>query len=173
MPDEGRIDPAVIASLYAEHGESLRRFLVGMLRDPQLANDVLQAAFAKALESAHDTMPESRKAWLFRVAYHEAMAVKRRESVNRRALEWIASSGQSQEPTVDEPLLRAESVAAVRAALAELPPEQRRIVEMRIYEEKTFAVIAVELDIPLGTALARMRAAQQKLLVKLRGKFGA
>ena len=34
---------------------------------------------------------------------------------------------------------------------------------MRIYEEKTFAVIAQELDIPLGTALGRMRSALAKL----------
>jgi RNA polymerase sigma-70 factor (ECF subfamily) len=34
---------------------------------------------------------------------------------------------------------------------------------MRIYEEKTFATIAEELGIPLGTALARMRAALEKL----------
>ena len=38
---------------------------------------------------------------------------------------------------------------------------------MRIYEEKTFAVIAKELKIPLGTALGRMRAA----LIKLRSRL--
>jgi len=51
----------------------------------------------------------------------------------------------------------------VRQALGELPPRQQQIVHMRIYEEKTFAVIARELGIPLGTALGRMRAAMQKL----------
>jgi len=34
---------------------------------------------------------------------------------------------------------------------------------MRIYEEKTFAVIAEELSLPLGTVLTRMRLAMQKL----------
>jgi DNA-directed RNA polymerase specialized sigma24 family protein len=38
---------------------------------------------------------------------------------------------------------------------------------MRIYEEKTFATIAKELRIPLGTALGRMRAATIKLRAKL------
>jgi RNA polymerase sigma-70 factor (ECF subfamily) len=38
---------------------------------------------------------------------------------------------------------------------------------MRIYEEKTFATIAQELKIPLGTALARMRSALIKLRTKL------
>jgi DNA-directed RNA polymerase specialized sigma24 family protein len=41
---------------------------------------------------------------------------------------------------------------------------------MRIYEEKTFATIAKELKIPLGTALGRMRAALIKLRAKLTDK---
>jgi RNA polymerase sigma-70 factor (ECF subfamily) len=38
---------------------------------------------------------------------------------------------------------------------------------MRIYEQKTFATISKELQIPLGTALARMRSAVFKLQIKL------
>ncbi|NQU19940.1 MAG: hypothetical protein HQ567_01555 [Candidatus Nealsonbacteria bacterium] len=45
--------------------------------------------------------------------------------------------------------------------LTELPAKQREVVRMRIYEEKTFVRIAEELGIPLGTALARMRAARR------------
>jgi len=67
----------------------------------------------------------------------------------------------------DEPLLRLEAVQSVREALEELPPEQRQVVRMRIYEEKTFATIAKELKIPLGTALGRMRAATIKLRARL------
>jgi RNA polymerase sigma-70 factor (ECF subfamily) len=69
--------------------------------------------------------------------------------------------------SADEPLLRLEAVQAVRDALEQLPPEQRRVVQMRIYEEKTFARIAKELKIPIGTALGRMRAA----LIKLRARL--
>jgi RNA polymerase sigma-70 factor (ECF subfamily) len=63
----------------------------------------------------------------------------------------------------DEPLIRLEAIQAVREAMKRLPPEQRELVVMRIYEEKTFAQIAQELNIPLGTALARMRLALAKL----------
>jgi RNA polymerase sigma-70 factor (ECF subfamily) len=48
-----------------------------------------------------------------------------------------------------------------------LPREQRRIVRMRIYEQKTFKVIAEELQIPIGTALSRMRAAMGQLRSEL------
>lgn len=161
--EETRLDPAVVAALYADHAEQLRRFLLGVLRDPSLANDVLQTTFAKAVQVGHTTCAESRKAWLFRVAYHEAAALRRRQMVGARARRQLVWSRPAAEDSADRPLIRCETVDAVRKALAELPYRQRQVVRMRIYEEKTFAVIAEELGIPLGTALARMRAALQKL----------
>ena len=55
----------------------------------------------------------------------------------------------------------------VRRAIDELPAAQREVLHLRIYDEKTFAQIAAELNIPLGTALARMRAALAKLRKRL------
>jgi RNA polymerase sigma-70 factor (ECF subfamily) len=153
--------------LYVEHGEELRRFLLGILRDAQLTSDVLQATFVKLAQRGHDTKEASRKAWLFRVAYHEAMAYRRREGVGDKVLRRMAWHTEGSADAADEPLLRLEAVQSVREALKGLPPEQRQIVRMRIYEEKTFATIAKELKIPLGTALGRMRAATIKLRATL------
>jgi len=166
--DAVKLDPSIVAALYMEHGEELRRFLLGILRDAQLTSDVLQATFVKMSQRGHETRQESRKAWLFRVAYHEAMAYRRREGVGDKVLRRVAWHSNGVAGPSDEPLLRLEAVQSVREALEHLPPEQRQVVRMRIYEEKTFAIIAKELKIPLGTALGRMRAA----LIKLRARLG-
>jgi RNA polymerase sigma-70 factor, ECF subfamily len=164
------LDPSIVAALYFEHGEELRRFLLGILRDAQLTADVLQATFVKMAQRGHETKEETRKAWLFRVAYHEAMAVRRREGVGEKVLRRVAWHTNRVAGSADEPLIRLEAVESVRAALEELPAEQRRVVRMRIYEDKTFATIARELKIPLGTALGRMRAAMIKLKARLGGE---
>lgn len=165
--DNTPLDPSVVAALYVQHGEELRRFLLGILRDAQLTADVLQITFAKMVERGHETQETTRKAWLFRVAYHEAIAYRRREGVGDKILRRVAWHTSGAAGGADEPLLRLESVQTVRDALEELPPEQRQVVRMRIYEEKTFAIIAKELKIPIGTALGRMRSALQKLRAKL------
>jgi RNA polymerase sigma-70 factor (ECF subfamily) len=162
-----RLEASVVAALYLEHGEELRRFLQGILRDAQLANDCLQATFVKLVERGRQSREETRKAWLFRVAYHEALAYRRRQAVGDKIVERVAWYSNGAASAADEPVARFESVQAVRRALEELPAEQRQVVRMRIYEEKTFAAIAQELSIPLGTALARMRAAMIKLRTKL------
>jgi RNA polymerase sigma-70 factor (ECF subfamily) len=161
--DAEKIDPAIVAALYIEHEAELKRFLWGVLRDGAAVQDVLQAAFVKMMEHGHTTQEESRKAWLFRVAYHEALGLRRRQATAKKAEGLLAAIRNPASGAADEPLIRLEAIQAVREAMKRLPPEQREVVVMRIYEEKTFAQIAQELNIPLGTALARMRLALAKM----------
>jgi len=165
--DDSRIDPAEVAELYAQHQAELRSFLIGVLRDSHLANDALQATFAKVVELGHTAMKESLKGWLFRVALNEALAIRRRQQMCDRVLEQVAWSRPQASESPVERVARSETVDVVRSALDELPAEQRQVVCMRIYDEKTFAAIAEELKLPLGTVLSRMQLAIRKLRQKL------
>lgn len=153
----------MVAALYVQHAEELRRFLTGVLRDPELAAEALQNAFAKAIEQFDTVRSESLKSWLFRVGFHEALALRRRQAAGERALARHGAETRPDEPAPEDGLIRWESVQRVRTALDGLPPEQREVVRLRIYEEKTFAAIALETGRPLGTVLTRMQAALKKL----------
>jgi len=165
--DEGQLDAAVVSQLYAHYAEPLRFFLLGLLRDPHLAGDVVQETFVKLSQRGREVRPRARKAWLYRVAYHEALALRRRDGIGQRALTELAWTADTDAEPAESLVVRRQTVDAVRQALDELPPPQRRIVQMRIYENKTFAAIAEQLDIPLGTALGRMRLATEKLRRRL------
>ena len=165
--DEHRLDPALVAGLYVKHAEELRCFVLGVLRNPDLTNEVLQNTFAKAVEVGHTAHEETVKGWLFRVAFNEAMALKRRQGVRDKAVRRLAETERNGCETPDEQVCRWETVAAVRAALETLPPEQCQVVRMRIYEQKKFATIAEELGLPLGTVLTRMQSALKKLRLRL------
>jgi RNA polymerase sigma factor (sigma-70 family) len=158
-----RLDPAEVAALYVEHADALRRFLRGVLRDSELANDVLQATFAKLLEVGHTTRQRSRRAWLFQVAYREAMAIRRRRATGERVLQRVAWMRSPHGASSEDALVRRETIERIRDELRSLPAAQQQIVRMRIYDTKTFAEISQDLEIPIGTALGRMRAALEKL----------
>ena len=76
---------------------------------------------------------------------------------------WNRDLKQQESTAPDSGLVQGETVEAVRKAIGELPENQQIVVRSRIYEDKTFAVIAEELGLPLGTVLTRMRLAMQKL----------
>ena len=204
--NECKIDPAVVAALYGDHAPELRNFLIGVLRNRDAAEDVMQSAFMKAIEVGHTAREETLKGWLFRVAFHEALAWRRRNAMHDKATRQMAWQGASRSgrsdqddgqrnyrqesygQTSDGPrgdgnagdayadggpldgsqspekiLIRQELLESVRSGLNTLPPEQQQVVRMRIYDEKTFAVIAEETGVPLGTVLTRMQLALQKL----------
>ncbi len=164
--DNGKLDPELVGELYRQYGDELRRFVLGIVRDPNLVNDVIQIAYSKLLERGHETQEQSRKAWLFRVAMNEALNLRRKSQLAQRTAENLAWwQPQSEEP--DDRLVRSETVRLVQLELQRLPSDQREVVELRIYAERTFVEIAAELKIPLGTALARMRSAMQKLRMRL------
>lgn len=166
-PNPNRSDLAAsgaVGSLFVRHGDELRRFVLGMVGDAELAADVVQSTFVKAVEDGGADRAESPKAWLFRVAYREAITARRRRTARDGALRRLADrlpGVAAAQP--DDGLIRAEKIEAVRRALDRLPSEQARVVRARIHDDRTFAEIARDLGVPIGTVLTRMRRALARL----------
>ncbi len=177
-PNQSAMDPDEVQAVYLEHRLVLERFLIGVLRDEAAAADALQTTFSRLLEKGHLVQQQdSLKSWLFRVAFNEAMLIRRRESISRKHAENVAWKVQGQSGT-DQRLsqsvhyaIQQEDVIRVREALMRLPESQREVVEKRIYQGLKFREIADELDVPLGTVLARMQAALKKLKPILKSAY--
>lgn len=165
------LDSARVAELFDEFGPEVFRFLLGMLRDPHQAQDALQATFVKSIEQGRSASAETIRGWLFRVAYREAITIRRAQDRQRRlesSFGWLVRSIDFRPTGLDDPMIRRERIEAVREALAELPENYLTVVKARIFEEKSFAQIAKEQQIPIGTALTRMRRALDRLSRRLR-----
>lgn len=177
-----QLESEVLRLWHQVYSTHLTAFLIGLLKNRALAEEAVQSTFTKALLSGGEVQAGSEKSWLFRVAYNEAMLLRRREGVHQRAIEHLAHeqkgaqcgsgrAGNTDFPPV-ESLLRLEVIEQVQQALLKLPEELKLIVEQRIYHEKTFQCIANEFQLPLGTVLTRMRTALQQLQSALRSDYG-
>lgn len=162
-PEKQRLSADVVARLHDDHARELLLFLTGVLRDAHLAADVVQITFSRLLEQGGQTAQESRKAWIFRVAYNEALDWRRKQARRERLQPEVMATRSfvTAEPILE--ILQEETVDQVRNAIARLPNAQQQVLRRRIYEEQTFAEISRALNIPLGTALGRMRQALQQL----------
>lgn len=157
-----------VETVYQQHGDELLRFILGVVHDPERAKDVLQATLAKALERGHEAHSETFKGWLFRVAFHQALANRRRVKTSEKVVRKLAELGRAADALPDVSMQRSETADAVRQALDKLPAAQRKVVVARIYDDKPFARIADESGLPLGTVLTQMRLALDKLRKALR-----
>ncbi len=180
IPNEPSIDHEKVKEVYQEHAAALERFLLGVLKDEAAAADALQSTFIKLIEKGHSVQQEGAfKSWLFRVAFNEAMLIRRRDAINRKHAEKVAWRQElhlgdrdtlSQLGQSVERAMRQEDIELVRNALDELSEVQRQVVEKRIYQGLKFREIADELDVPLGTVLARMQSSLKKLKLILQAR---
>lgn len=158
------LDPNIVADCHRDWRVLLERYAWAILRDWSLAADAVQIAFISLSRFGGDVEPNARKAWMFTTVYREALRIKSSESRHQsKAMESVRESGPRYEISPLARMSSFEELQALQARIASLPSEQRIIVNMRIVEDKTFGQIAEELQIPLGTALSRMRLALQRL----------
>ncbi|QDT97507.1 RNA polymerase sigma factor [Gimesia aquarii] len=166
--NDGKLAPEIVHQLFEQHAAELRAFLTGLLRDHDFVDEVIQLTFSKALQSGNQAKEETRKGWLFKVAYHESMALLRRSKIDKKSLKNLCHTTAvywTEKP--EHQLLENENIEQVRQALSKLPENQQEVVIARIYQNKTFKEIAQEYELPLGTVLTRMRIAIKTLSKQL------
>ena len=159
-----------LGRLYDEHTQALFAFLLNFTRDEQDTRDVLQEMFVK-LARQPDLLRSVReeRAFLLRLAHNAAIDLMRRHATRDKHHEAFGADAEALSPFAptddpDEAMFRAELIAA----LGELPPEQRAVIHLKLWEELTFEQIADALAIPLNTAASRYRYGLDKLRDRLR-----
>jgi len=154
--------------LYDEHADALFGFLLNLTRSEADTRDALQEIFRRlALRPELMAGVRDERGFLLRMAHNQVIdAIRRRAARDRKhesqALETAGLFAPASDP--DAATFR----AALESALAELPPEQRAVVHLKLWEGLTFERIAEAMDIPLNTAASRYRYGLDKLREHLR-----
>jgi RNA polymerase sigma-70 factor (ECF subfamily) len=157
-----------IQRLYDGHAQPLFAFLLNFTRDDADTRDLLQDIFVKlAREPGPLAGVRDERAFLIRLAHNAAVDLMRRRDTRDRTKENFAAEKISSFAPVDDPdetFFRRE----LSEALAELPPEQRAVVHLKLWEGLTFEEIAAALEISPNTAASRYRYGLDKLRDRLR-----
>jgi RNA polymerase sigma-70 factor, ECF subfamily len=138
-----------------------------------LAEDIAQEAFLSVWRSGarYDRARGSVRTWTLGIVHNRAVDALRRSGVHERRRasdEGIEETLQAPERTDSQVLDKAVS-QEIRGALGELPPEQRRVIELAYFGGFTHLEIASILGTPVGTVKGRMRLGLQKLRGHLQG----
>jgi RNA polymerase sigma-70 factor (ECF subfamily) len=154
--------------LYDEHAQALFAFLLNFIRNEADTRDLLQELFIK-LAHRPDLLRNVReeRAFLIRLAHNLAIDLMRRRGTRERNHDQIAADVAvlfAPAPQPDEHAFR----QALAVALGELPPDQRAVVHLKLWEGLTFEQIAAALEIPPNTAASRYRYGLDKLRDRLR-----
>jgi RNA polymerase sigma-70 factor (ECF subfamily) len=160
--------------LVAAEQPVLLRIACRLLRDPDDARDLVQAALADAWERL-DTLrdPAAAGGWLRRILVSRALNQLRRRRLWRRLREVFGAGVQPLDPLVqsvspDARLARDQRLARIAAAVGRLPARQLAAFTLRYVEGLGLEEVADALDVGRGTAKTHLHRA----LVALREELG-
>jgi len=152
-------DDEWIGQLYDRYGAALYRYAVMVLADPAAAADAVQGVFVGLLRRR--APPEYDERYLRRAVRNECFSALR-----RRRRDVLAASTPILEP-LEAARDRPDERIAIERALRELPPEQREVVHLKVFEGMTFHEIADATGESINTVASRYRYAIDKLRVHL------
>jgi RNA polymerase sigma-70 factor (ECF subfamily) len=158
-----RADEHALAELYRRLGGLAYGLAYRILRDDALAQDAVQEAFLGVWRGADRFIAERAKpsTWVLTLVHRRAVDLVRREE--RRRAEPLEPDAESASGAAPDEAAQFAQREAVRAALRQLPPEQREAIELAYYGGYTQSELAERLGQPIGTIKSRMFAGLARL----------
>jgi RNA polymerase sigma-70 factor (ECF subfamily) len=167
----------------AAYRELIRRYerpifalLFRMVRDRELAEDLSQETFIKALNAIESYRPEFKfSSWIFKIANNAAIDHLRRRELDTLSLDGSphAETPEAMQATAlqigarqESPLDTVEAKelgGAIEIAIGRLRPEYRSCILLRHVEGRAYEEIAEMLDLPLGTVKTYIHRARNEL----------
>jgi len=156
--------------LVERHEDRLYGYLMGMVRDRNVANDLFQETYLRvisALQNRRGSYAQQGRwlSWVMRIARNAALDHLRSRK------KWVDVSGSDEDETTywdrlptdelgqDEELHLEQRTEWLERCIERLPHEQREVLLMRQDADLTFKEIAAITDCSINTALGRMRYA--------------
>lgn len=146
---------------------NLKRFALSLCRKGDVAEELVQITAERAFRARAQFDPATRlEAWLFRILRNAWIDMLRRDATRGEVID-IHDAPQA-DPVdsaaqADDRLM----LASVRAAMRDLPEDQRAVLHLVCVEGLSYAETANALDIPKGTVMSRLSRARLALAKKV------
>ena len=156
-----------ISTLIERHSRRVRDYIRMMVKDQDVADDLMQETFIKAVRHIDEgRYADSGKflSWVLRIAHNQVIDYFRQKKSSRSISESEAGYGilgtlRFAENNVEDRIVASQIEADVRRLVDELPEEQREVVMLRYFSGLSFQEIADQTEVSINTALGRMRYA--------------
>jgi len=150
-------------ALFARHQVRVYRFILRIVHDSALAEDVVSEVFFEAWQHADRFEGRSSvSTWLLGIARHKALTASNRrptDLLDDRIAMTVADPAN--DPEAD--LAEKDKASVLRRCLSALSPEHAEIIDLVYYQEKSIKEIAQILGIPDNTVKTRMFYARKRL----------
>jgi RNA polymerase sigma-70 factor, ECF subfamily len=161
-------DQTDLKEIYDRFGGAVHSVALKVLRNPELAEDVVQETFVTFWNSPErfDSARGSLKTYLLTIAHRRAVDIVRSEEARSRR-ELVPPDPDY--TSVEEEILTRATSDLVHEALTDLDENERKAITMAYFGGLTYVEVADRLGAPEGTVKSRIRNGMRKLAINLEG----
>lgn len=160
-------DRNAISRLIERHSRRVRDYINMMVKDRDVAEDIFQETFIKAvrvIDEGRYTDNGKFLSWILRIAHNQVIDHFRAQRQSKAVTESeagydVLGTLRFAERTVEDSMVSDQIERDVRALVELLPAEQREVVLLRYFSGLSFKDIAEQTEVSINTALGRMRYA--------------
>ena len=160
-------DRNAISRLIERHSRRVRDYINMMVKDRDVAEDIFQETFIKAvrvIDEGRYTDNGKFLSWILRIAHNQVIDHFRAQRQSKAVTESeagydVLGTLRFAERTVEDSMVSDQLERDVRALVELLPAEQREVVMLRYFSGLSFKDIAEQTEVSINTALGRMRYA--------------
>ena len=160
-------DRNAISRLIERHSRRVRDYINMMVKDRDVAEDIFQETFIKAvrvIDEGRYTDNGKFLSWILRIAHNQVIDHFRAQRQSKAVTESeagydVLGTLRFAERTVEDSMVSDQIERDVRALVELLPAEQREVVMLRYFSGLSFKDIAEQTEVSINTSLGRMRYA--------------
>jgi RNA polymerase sigma-70 factor (ECF subfamily) len=174
LNDKGTVSPGTyndepsFERLFKSNYRELHAYAQVMLRDPDIAEEIVQNMFLKFWEKRSLlNIQSSIKAYLYKCVYHECLNHLKHDKIKMKYQDYAAYSMNTEHEAASSKAELTELEFRLQLALNELPEHCRTIFQMSRFEELKYREIADQLGLSIKTVENQMGKALKILRVKL------
>jgi len=162
-------DEAALGELYDRYHRLVYSIAINVVGMPEDAEEITLDVFSRVWDKAHTYRSERAgvSTWLTRMTRNRSIDVLRRENVRpmKHSVGWANAPREpvDESASPESATHIAMQITLVREAIASLPEKQQEVLALAYFKGYSHSEIAQELELPLGTAKARIRSGMQKL----------
>ncbi len=161
-------DQAVFNEIYLEHYPALNRYAYTLVKDGDIAEDMVHNVFLKFLENHTDLAALAQlKAYLYRSIYNECMNYLKHQNVKLSYVQEARPVDETHMETGGNSVQHKELKQAITNALNDLPEQCRTVFQLSRFEELRYKEIALQLGISVNTVEKHMVKALKRLRIQL------
>jgi RNA polymerase sigma factor (sigma-70 family) len=163
-------DRNAFEQLYRMYHPRLTRFLMNLVRRPQLVEEVLNDTLMVVWERSDSFNGASKlSTWIFAIGYRKAMKALRRQQDPVEDPE--ADRRPSLVPDPEQEFSQNRTHALLIKAMSELSADHRAVVDLTYFHEMEYREIAGILNCPVDTVKTRMFHARRHLRRRMEGEL--